>query len=576
VNSATIPCSLRAGSWAPAIACRAPFVMPGSRRQEPSAPCVQDRGTIVDTVSRGGYKPHMRVKVACLGGGSLYFPRAIGDLVKRRDLEGSSVALYDLDARKAGLMARLGRRLAREAGTRFSFTAPADLAEALDGADVAISSIGGSGAEISPDVYGSSFHAADMYIPARYGIHQVVGDTAGPAGMMMGLRSVPACLAICREMEKRCPDAVLFSHSNPMAVLCRAMRKHSRIQAVGICHGVQETVQQAASMLEVPAEELECTWVGTNHCYWILRAVHRGRDLTKELQNAADRLGTMGSASMCHRLSRVHGCKMGYPGAGHLAEFHSWGSRLVNGRLPYGLEAEAREHGFDETRPMPRRLRATPEVRRAFLEKYARKLDAVHLARRADYASAEGIASMISAIAHGRREVFIVNLPNRGVFPNLSADAIVEIEGVTDSAGVRGITVGDCPPAIKGILEKRFAWQELVVDAAVTGDRRVALQSLMLDETAIPPDDAERMLEELLEASRDMLPRFFKPGRSHHTSGRSRQRTFRAYSSYSGRPALSSASSIRVLSTRHSAPAVTGTIAQNDPSASGRAAYLRR
>jgi alpha-galactosidase len=452
----------------------------------------------------------MKKKIACLGGGSLYFPRALADLVKRRDLEGSRIMLYDLDAEKAALMAALGRRLAREAGTRFLFSATADLAETLDGADFAISSIGGSGAETSPDVYGSWYHAADMHIPARYGIRQVVGDTAGPAGMMMGLRSVPAYLAICSEMERRCPDAVLFSHSNPMAVLCRAMHKHSKVKTVGVCHGVQETVQQAASMLGVPPGELECVWVGTNHFYWILRAVHRGADLTERLRATADRLGRQGSGNLCHRLSRVHGYKMGYPGAGHLAEFHSWGTRPIGGALPYGLDGEAREHRFDPAGSLPSRARPTTEARRAFLKGYRAVLDGAHLPEKADFASEEGIASMISAIAHGRREVCIVNLPNRGVLPNLSPEAVVEIEGVTDSTGVRGITVGDCPPAVKGILEKRFAWQELVVDAAVSGDRRIALQALMLDEMAIPPDDAERMLEELLTASRDMLPRFFR------------------------------------------------------------------
>lgn len=455
----------------------------------------------------------VKKKIVCLGGGSLYFPRAIGDLVKRRDLEGSQVVLYDLDGDKAALMAALGRRLSRAAKTRFAFRSTTRLAEALDGADFAVSSIGGSGAEISPDVYGSYYHAADMHIPARYGIRQVVGDTAGPAGMMMGLRSVPACLAICREMERRCPDAVLFSHSNPMAVLCRAMVKYSKVRTIGICHGVQATVQQAASMLEVPAAELECVWIGTNHYYWILRAVHRGTDLTAKLQEAADRLGRLGTDNLCHRLSRVYGRKIGYPGAGHIAEFTSWGTRPVEGKLPYGLDREAEAHGFDASEPPRSRVGPTPEARRAFLKGYRGVLDAVRLPRKADYASEEGIASMVSAMAHGRREVFIVNVPNGGAVPNLPREAIVEIEGVTDSCGVRGITVGDCPPVLKGILEKRFAWQELVVDAAVSGDRGLALQAMMLDEMAIAPDDAERMLEDLLRASRDMLPRFFRRGR---------------------------------------------------------------
>ncbi|NQT93288.1 MAG: hypothetical protein HQ559_11050, partial [Lentisphaerae bacterium] len=385
-----------------------------------------------------------------------------------------------------------------------------------DGAHFAISSIGGSGAEICSDVYHSYYHNCDMYIPAKYGIQQVVGDTAGPAGLMMGLRSIPSYLHICSEMEKRCPDAVLLSHSNPMAVLCRAMNKYSKINVIGICHGVQATVMQAAEMLDVPAHELECVWIGTNHYYWIVRAGHQGRDLTEELAGRAARLGKQDGADLCHRLSNLYGCKVGYPGAGHLVEFYSWATRVPSqDDLPYHLAAEARAHGFDASVPMPKREKPTPAVRRAFFRHYQGILDGVAPSKPGDDIHGEGIARMIAAIRHGRREVFIVNVPNGSAVPNLPPHALVEIEGVTDSMGVRGIIVGDCPPVLKGILEKRFAWQELVVDAAVTGDRNLALQALMIDEMAIEPGKAESMLEELLTASRDMLPRFF---------GRRRQR----------------------------------------------------
>jgi len=450
-------------------------------------------------------------KIVCLGGGSLYFPRVIGDLIVRGDLAGSEIVLYDIGAEKVELMAAMGRRLADEAGTSFSIRSTAGLADAVDGADFAISSIGGSGAEITPNVYGSWYHAADMYIPAKYGIYQVVGDTAAPAGMMMGLRSIPAYIEICREMEKRCPNAVLFSHSNPMAVLCRAMTKYSGIKVVGICHGVQATVQQAAEMLGVPADELDCVWIGTNHYYWFLRVAHRGVDLTEKLMAAANELGAKGAANLCHRLSRIYGCKFGYPGAGHIVEFYSWASRMPAFKdLPYNLAEDAKGHGFDPDKPMPERTPATPETRKEFLENYGSILGDVKLPEGSGYVSGEGIAAMMSAISHGRREVYIVNVPNGGAIPNLPAEAVVEIEGVTDSTGVRGITAGECPLVLKGILEKRFAWQELVVDAAVKGDRGLALQALMLDEMAIPPDDAEDMLDELLEASRDLLPQFFK------------------------------------------------------------------
>jgi len=116
----------------------------------------------------------------------------------------------------------------------------------------------------------------------------------------------------------------------------------------------------------------------------------------------------------------------------------------------------------------------------------------------------------VSAIAHGRREVFILNLPNSGLISNLPDTAIVELEGVTDSRGARGIRIGECPVLLKGMLEKRFAWHELVADAAVKGDRKLALQALLLDEMAILPDQAEAMLDDMLEASKPLLPRFFE------------------------------------------------------------------
>ncbi len=453
-------------------------------------------------------------KIACLGAGSLYFPRALGDLACRHELSGSEVTLYDLDAEKAERMAALGRRLAEVAGNRVSVRAVTRLAEAVDGADFALSSIGGSGAEVTPDVYSSYYHSADMHICAKYGLHQVVGDTAGPAGMMMGLRTVPAHIAICREMEKRCPGVILFSHSNPMAVLCAAMRKHTAISVVGICHGVQESVQQIASMLGLPAAELDCVWVGTNHYYWFLRVVHRGVDCTEQLKGVAAGLGVKGSPTLVHRLSRLYGCKVGYPGAGHLIEFYPWATRVPSQEaMPYRLAEEARSHGFDERHPMRPKEEATPEVRARFMEKYQGLLDRTALPdqSRADPMSEEGVARMIAAISAGRREVFIVNIPNGGIVANLPSQAILEVEGVTDSAGLRGVQVGPCPTVLKGMLEKRIAWQELVAEAAVTGDRGLALQAMMLDEMSLDPDRNEDMLEELLGASRDLLPQFF-PG----------------------------------------------------------------
>lgn len=449
-------------------------------------------------------------KIVCLGAGSLYFPRALGDFALTPELSGSEIVLYDIDAEKSALMAELGRRLSAESGVALTMRATMDLADALDGADFALSSIGGSGAEVTPNVYDSYYHAADVHIPAKYGISQVIGDTCGPAGMMMGLRSVPAYLAICREMERRCPNVIVFNHSNPMAVICRAMNRYTSINFVGICHGVQIGFHHIAEILGVAVEQLQGVWIGTNHYYWFVRLMHHGKDVYPEVMRRLEERRDEHGRSMSNQLSLAYRHKIVYPEDDHIIEFYPYLTQLCSVQdLPEALRESAKAHGFDTSSTMPERVLPTPVVRDAFLSKYRQILNDVKLPEdKGTPLTGEGIADIISAIALGNRQVCIVNIPNGGIVPNLSQDAILEVEGVTDSGGVRGLQIGQCPVALKGILEKRFAWQELVADAAVTGDRHLALQALLMDEMSIPPDRAEAMLDELLAASADLLPQF--------------------------------------------------------------------
>lgn len=452
-------------------------------------------------------------KIVCIGAGSFYFPRAIADLVICRDLEGSEIVLYDIDGEKARRMAGMGQRLRAASGLDFKVRATTSLADAVDGADFALSSIGGSGAEITQNVYGSRYHNADVAIPARYGIHQVVGDTCGPAGMMMGFRSIPAYLKICREMEKRCPKVMLFNHSNPMAALCRAMHKYSSINVVGVCHGVQGGIMYAGEILGIAPQELDCVWIGTNHYYWFTRVAHFGKDMYPELRKRMARRKPPKGCVMSAALSAIYGFHIVYPADDHIIEFYPFSSQAGDfDSLPYGLGDEVRLWGRSTKVKSPAAARSpSGTVRRRFFKQYQKVLDEVQpIEKMDDSVTGEGIAGTISAIATGRRRVCIVNVANNGAIPNLPPMAEVEIEGVTDSCGVRGVQMGECPLVLKGLLEKRFVWHELVADAAVKGDRNLALQALLTDENAIAPDKASRMLDELLRASRPLLPGFFK------------------------------------------------------------------
>ncbi|MGD9496961.1 MAG: hypothetical protein AB7Y46_11735 [Armatimonadota bacterium] len=449
-------------------------------------------------------------KIVCLGGGSLYFVHALPDLFVHPDLAGSEIVLYDLDAEKAQIVAARHAELAAAAGTGCTVRAAADLADAVDGADFALSSIGGSGAEVTARVYGSRYHAADVRIPAKYGIQQIVGDTCGPAGMMMGLRAVPAYLEICREMESRCPGVILLNHSNPMAVLCRAMVKYTGITVIGICHGVQAGIKRAAALLEVPPHELSCTWVGTNHYYWFTRVLHRGRDVYPKLRRRLAAQEPEHGRELSTKLSQIYGYTIVYPQDDHIIEFYPWMAQYHSiDDLPPALAEDARRRWADAPTELPSSAPPPSEVRASFLKQYREMVAQASLPDGpSDTLLGEGIGTIIASIATGRRQPCIVNIPNQGCVPNLPAHALLEVEGVTDWGGVRGLQMGEAPPVLKAILEKRIAWQELVVDAAVSGDRNLVVQACLLDESSIPPDRTEAMVDELLAASKGLLPQF--------------------------------------------------------------------
>jgi alpha-galactosidase len=456
------------------------------------------------------------VKIACLGGGGLYFSRPLGDIAVCPDLHGSEIALYDIDHDRAALMADLARRFSTAAGAGLQVSVARTLAAAVDGCDVALASIGGAGASGASGYYESPVHLGDKQICTQYGIPQLVGDTAGPAAMLAAFRSVPIYLDICRTLERRAPRAILINHANPMAVLCRAMVKHTGVrEVIGICHGVQIGIRHAAAILGLQPAELDTVWVGTNHYYWFTRVSCRGQDLLPELWRRVRAGKPKAGQRLSQTLSQVYGHWIVYPEDDHLIEFYPYLAQTPDPTaMPAGLSDG---HWGQRLLPLYTGTESIEDVRRrdaavtreAMLAEYAAKLAGTELpTRNDDPVTGEGIAALVANLHAGRRGVHICNIPNRGAVPNLPATAILEVEAVTDSTGVRPLYMAEAPLPLKALLDKRIAWQEMVADAAVTGDTKLALQAMQVDEQAIPPEPSARLLRELLANSRGMLPTF--------------------------------------------------------------------
>jgi alpha-galactosidase/6-phospho-beta-glucosidase family protein len=91
---------------------------------------------------------------------------------------------------------------------------------------------------------------------------------------------------------------------------------------------------------------------------------------------------------------------------------------------------------------------------------------------------------------------------------DLLAGAIVEVPGTASGWGVRGLGTGELPRGIAELCRRQIEIQELVVEAAVTGSRTLALQALLHDPLVPGARAATAILDELLRLEADALHTF--------------------------------------------------------------------
>ena len=124
--------------------------------------------------------------------------------------------------------------------------------------------------------------------------------------------------------------------------------------------------------------------------------------------------------------------------------------------------------------------------------------------------SGELVAPVIDSLLTGTPRELPLNRPNTGQCADLPLDVVVESICVVDRDGIRGRDEVRVPPALAELLRRHSAVQELTIDAALKGDRRLATAAFLLDPLAGRGDlaDTEPMIAELLAGTATWLPQF--------------------------------------------------------------------
>lgn len=449
------------------------------------------------------------MQVTIVGGGSYQWsPRLMADLLSTPCLEGVHVVLMDVDPAPLPRMEALFG-LAREhlANPGATVSTTTDRRRALDGADFVVVTI---------STGGFASMAVDLDVPAGYGIQQSVGDTVGPGGISRALRNVPVLVDVARDMEELCPGAWMLNLTNPLTCLTRAVARETAVKVVGLCHEVGHYCLDAALALGVPEHAVRPTVTGINH-FPVVTSLEvdgrDGRDGLAVLAGAVDDLGGLAAVApgaggeraepfstldfaRRHLLSLTLLDRYGaLPAAGdrHLAEFlpsvltepSGWGKA-------WGIE------------PTPISLRE--ELQAAYVAEVDETLAGTRPLFRGP--SGELVAPVIDSLLTGTPRELPLNLPNAGQCPDLPDDAVVEAMCVVDGTGMRGRDAARAPAPLAELLRRHVAVQELTVEAALAGDRRLVGAAMALDPLAGRGDlrETEAMADALVAGTARWLP----------------------------------------------------------------------
>ena len=429
-------------------------------------------------------------KVAIIGAGSIVFCKTLVlDILGIKNPGQTDFVLMAPGKKRTPQVEAFVNRVIHENKLPATVLVTTDRREAVENADYVIATF---------QVGGMQGFEYDYKIPLKYGVDQCIGDTLGPGGIFRALRSIPEILGLARDMEELCPGAYLLNYVNPMAMVCWALGR-TRVPFVGLCHGVQTTLDLISGYTDVAKEEIDFLAAGINHMAWFLKIGHQGRDLYPLLRERFEKPEYYVNEKVRGETFRQFGYFM-TESTGHLSEY-----------LPYfrknkrSIDLYCDEPGFGGESG------AYYYFSDSISNKYSGQDilagESVKLPRR----SIEYGSYIIEALETGKVFKFNGNLINNGMITNLPPDCCAEGPVYADRTGLHPMFVGDLPPQCAALNMTNINVQRLAVEAAITGDPEHIVHACALDpltSAVLTLAEIREMTDEMLEAQRQWLPQF--------------------------------------------------------------------
>jgi alpha-galactosidase len=440
---------------------------------------------------------NLMTKITFIGAGSLEFTSAlVRDILTFPLLEDSHIVLMDIDAERLEFARKSAVKLI-EAGRRpATVTATLDRGEALQDADVVLTTILAGSVEV---------WRHDIEIPKKYGVDINVGDTRGPSGIFRFLRTLPPMMDIVRDMERYCPEATLLNYTNPMAMLCGALQRRTAIPVTGLCHSVQGIAARLAGWIGAPISEVDYLCAGINHQAWYLKYEVNGQDAYPLIYKAITQNPAVYNEEPV--TNEIY-LALGYyvtESSGHNSEYNWWFRKrpdLIEKYCTHATGWNPGEYAYN----VKRYRKSESNWKDIVQERLTAPLAPGDIQRGQEYA-----AYIINALRGGEAFKFNGNVPNSGIVTNLPEGACVEVPVYVDKSGFHPLHVGALPPECALLTQLSSGIEEMAITAALTGDPVMVYRAICHDPltaSVLSLAEIREMTNELFSQHKDYLPQF--------------------------------------------------------------------
>ncbi|AMC94189.1 6-phospho-beta-glucosidase [Erysipelothrix larvae] len=436
-----------------------------------------------------------KLKVVTIGGGSSYTPELIEGFIKRyEEFPLTELWLVDIEKgrEKLEIVGALAKRMVEEANLPIKVVLSYDRREALVDADYVTTQmrIGLLEARIK-----------DERIPLKHGI--IGQETNGAGGMFKAFRTIPVILDIVKDIQELCPNAWLINFTNPAGMVTEAVLRYTNFKRViGLCNVPFGLKHNIATQLDVDMNDVTLEISGVNHHIYVTNAYVKGESvldkvIEKQIESSEEALQMNNFTAQSYSPSFIKG--LGYLPC----PYHNY----------YYFTKEQLETELEEYKEGRVRGEVVKKLEDELFELYKDlelRVKPPQLEKRGGAHYSDAACSLINSIHNNKQDIQYVNVRNNGAISNISSDSAVEIACVITKDGPKPITVGELDPRINGSIQNIKSFERMVCEAAITGNRELAIYALSANPLCPSATIAEVVVDELLEAHKEYLPQFNK------------------------------------------------------------------